>query len=118
MLAYLAAQEERSRGDNGTIIRVCMYIVPTLEGIYAERVHRSFSVRSETKRNGSKIPFKSKLNREACFACFALKRNSKFHLRNEKEMKRTKRSKKIEAKRNKDGKRKQAKIKGAVKRLE
>ncbi len=48
------------------------------------RARRSFSVRSKTKRN-----------RGVCFACITLKRNSRFYMRTEKEMKRN------EAKRNK-----------------
>jgi hypothetical protein len=71
---------------------------------YWSRVRRSFPVRSETKRNGSKILFASKRTREVCFACFALKRNSRFHMRSEKEMKRNEAKK---AKRNERSKAKE-----------
>ncbi len=118
MLAYLCSCTRRKIKKRQWNNNSSMCIGLALGGIYADRVCRSFSVRSEIMRHGSKIPFASKQNREACFACFALKRNSKFHLWKEKEMKRKMRSKKIEAKRNKDGKRKKAKIKGSVKRLE
>ncbi len=51
-------------------------------------MRRSFLVRSETMRNGSKIIFASKRNRWVHFACFALKRSSGFHMQNEQEVKR------------------------------
>ncbi len=60
-------------------------------------MRRSFLVRNETVRNGSEIIFASKRNRGVPFACFALKQNSGFHMRNEKEVKQNKEKK---AKRN------------------
>ncbi len=61
----------------------------------ALRVRRSFSVQSETKPNGIEILFPSKRNRGDCFA---LKRNSRFHMRNEMEMKRNEARKQNETK--------------------
>jgi uncharacterized protein YbcV (DUF1398 family) len=71
------------------------------------RARRLFSVRSETKQNGSKILFASKRNRGVCFACFVLKQNSRFYMQNEKEMKRNETK---EVKRKKQSKRNKAKI--------
>jgi hypothetical protein len=44
-------------------------------------------------------------NRGVCFACFALRQNSRFHKRNEKKMKRNK-EKKAKRNKTKEGKRK------------
>jgi hypothetical protein len=57
------------------------------------------------KRNGSEIPFVSKRSRGVSFACFALKRNSRFYMRNEKKIKRNK-AKKAIRKRNESAKQK------------
>jgi hypothetical protein len=43
-------------------------------------------------QNGSEILFASKRNRVVCFDGLSLKRNSGFHLRNEKKVKRKKQS--------------------------
>jgi hypothetical protein len=75
-------------------------------GAVLTRVRRWFSVRSETKQNGSEILFALKRNREVCFACFPLNRNSRIHMPNEKKVKlnrvnKAKRNETKEAQRNK-----------------
>jgi hypothetical protein len=58
--------------------------------------------RFEAKLRGTKaILFASKRNRGVCFACFALKQNSGFHMQNEKEVKLNEAKKRSETKQKK-----------------